>query len=188
MKKAFLQDPIAVAAPMETEFDKRPFQKIILSPEIFALHQNQKFALWLILTPTLLILFISLIRLNWTWIIISGIIALLFGLVVAVTYMRSGMVWKVTYHTHSIEVEDGRYGNKEFWIEPLTNFKGITQQFGVLQKGNERNPDIKVYGVFLEHEDPFKSILLHADYDPIPDDVLTYYKTQLFDFEAVEVS
>ncbi len=181
MKKALLQDPIAMAAPMETEFGKRPFQKVILSPETFTLHQTQKNALWLILTPTLLLLFYGLFRLNWTMIIISGFIAIIFGIVVGVTYMRSGMVWKVTYHSNAIEVEDGRYGKKDFWIEPLSNFKGIDQQFGVLQTGNERNPDIKVYGIFLEHEDPFKSVLLHADYDPIHIDVINRYKSYLFD-------
>ena len=180
LRKAFLQDPIVLAAPLQTPLEKRPFTLTILSPSSFSLDTVQKVALALLLIPTILGFFGSLFSGDWTLVGITGVLLLLIGLMVWIIKLRSEMVWKVTWREDSVTVEDGRYGATETWTEPLTAFTGLQHDFGILPRGGQYTPNRKVHGLLLTHPtDPFKHILLHASYDKIEDDIVAYYETAL---------
>ncbi|MEM7114814.1 MAG: hypothetical protein AAF614_20430 [Chloroflexota bacterium] len=180
LKKAFLQDPIVLAAPLQTPLDKRPFTLTILSPSSFSLDAVQKVALALLLIPTVLGFLGGLFSGDWTIVGITGFLLLLIGFMVWIIKLRSEMVWKVMWGKDSVTVKDGRYGATETWTEPLTAFTGLHHDFGILPRGGQYTPNRKVHGLLLTHrEDPFKHILLHASYDKIEDNVVAYYEAEL---------
>lgn len=179
IKKAILQDPIVLAAPLRTRFGERPFTQTILSPQEHAPDTVQKVALGLLLVPAGVGFIASLFSAQWTLFFITGFLLLGCGLIIWIIKLRSQMAWKVTWHDDRVEVEDGRYGQPVPWTEPLSAFTGLKRDFGQMQQGNQYTPNRKVHGLLLHHPDPDKSILLHADYDPIDDDVIAYYEAQL---------
>ena len=179
IKKAVLQDPIVLAAPMTTRLEERPFTKTILSPQGFSLSTAQKVALGVLVVPTALGFVLSLLTGQWTLLLFAGVLLLLVGIMGWVIRLRSQMVWIVTWHHDSVEVEDGRYGKFDHWIEPLTAFSGLKRDFGVLPRGGDYGPNRKVHGLLLAHPDPDKSVLLHADTKPISDQTVSYYRMKL---------
>ena len=179
IKKSVLQDPIVLAAPMTTRLEERPFTKTILSPQGFSLSTMQKVALGILLVPAALGFTLSLLTGQWALLGITGFLLLLVGLMWWVIRLRAQMVWIVTWHHDSVEVEDGRYGNFDHWIEPLTAFSGLKREFGALPRGGDTGPNRKVHGLMLVHQDPYKSILLHADTKPISDQTISYYRMKL---------
>ncbi|KAA3656585.1 MAG: hypothetical protein DWQ04_30665 [Chloroflexi bacterium] len=179
IKKAVLQDPIVLAAPMQTRLEKRPFTQTILSPTGFKLSTVQKVALGILMVPPALGFVFSLLTGQWTFLFITGILLLLVGLMVWVIKLRSQMAWIVTWNYDSVEVQDGRYGKFDHWIEPLSAFTGLKKDFGVLPRGGQYGPNKKAHGLLLVHPDPSKNILLHADTKPISDQTVTYYRMKL---------
>ncbi|MCA9923525.1 MAG: hypothetical protein KC421_14195 [Anaerolineales bacterium] len=179
IKKAILQNPIVLAAPMQTTFTKRPFSQTILSPKGFTLDTVQKIALTILIVPTGLGFISSLFSAAWTLFFITGFLLLLCGLIMWIIKLRSDMIWQVTWHHDSVEVEDGRYGPTIHWIEPLAAFIGLKRDFGYIHQSRQYIPNRRVHGLLLVHPDPFKSILLHADRQPIEDEVIVYYETEL---------
>jgi hypothetical protein len=179
VKKAILQDPIVLAAPMRTAFGERPFTQTILSPQGYSLDPVQKAALGLLLVPAAIGFLASLFSAQWTLFFITGFLLLGCGLIIWIIRLRSQMSWQATWHEERIEVEDGRYGQPVRWTEPLSAFTGLKRDFGQIQRGGPDTPNRKVHGLLLRHPDPFKSILLHAAYHPIGEDTVAYYKAQL---------
>lgn len=179
LKKAFLQDPIVLAAPLQTPLEKRPFTLTILSPNQFSLDTVQKVALALLLIPAALGFLGTLFSANWTLAAITGVLLLLIGFMVWLIKLRSEMVWKVTWHADSVTVEDGRYGPVEIWTEPLATFTNLHLDFGMQQRGGQYTPNRKINGLLLIHPDPFKSILLHASNQEIDAATIAYYESQL---------
>lgn len=179
IKRSMLQDPIVLAAPMQTQLEERPFTQTILSPKGFKLSTFQKVATGALLVPPILGFAFSLLTQQWIFLFITGFVLLLVGVMGWVIKLRSEMVWIVTWNYDSVEVEDGRYGKFEHWIEPLSAFSGLKRDFGVLPRGGQHTPNRKVHGLLLVHPDPFKSILLHADAKPISDQTVSYYRMKL---------
>ncbi len=179
IKKAILQNPIVLAAPLHTRLENRPISVTLLSPQGFALDTVQKIALGLLIVPTGLGFVASLFSAQWTLFFITGFILLLMGLVVWVIKLRSEMIWKVTWHRDFVEVEDGRYGQPVFWIEPLSAFSGLVRDFGLIPRVGKYSTGRRVYGLLLTHPEAFKSVLLYADYESIGDGIVAYYEEQL---------
>lgn len=179
VKKAILQDPIVLAAPMRTTFRERPFTQIILSPQEDSPDTVQKVAVGLLLLPAGVGFLASLFSAQWTLFFITGFLLLGGGLIAWIIKLRSQMSWQATWHEERVEVEDGRYGQPIHWTEPLSAFTGLKRDFGQIQQGSQYTPNRKVHGLLLQHPDPCKSILLHADYHPIGEDTIAYYKAQL---------
>ncbi len=179
IKKTMLQDPIVLAAPMQTRLEHRPYTKTLLSPQGFSLDPVQKIAFAVLLVPTSIGFVASLFSANWTLAAITGFLLLLSALMVWIIRMRSRMIWKVTWYPNMVEVEDGRYGRPETWREPISAFTGLMRDSGLIRRGGRYTPSQGVYGLLLAHPDPFKSILLHAAYDHIEDDIVAYYEEQL---------
>lgn len=181
IKKAMLQSPIILAAPLQTRLDKRPFSITLLSPKGYSLDTVQKAALALLIVPTAIGFVTSLFSAQWPLFFITGFLLLLIGFMVWIIKLRSGMVWKVTWHEDVVEVEDGRYGPTEKWIEPLAAFTSLVQDVAYYPTKREYETARSVYGLFLAHPDPFKSILLHTDDNPIAEngEIIAYYEEQL---------
>ena len=179
IKKAILQNPIVLAAPMQTRLEKRPFTQTILSPKGFKLATVQKVALGILGIPTVLVFAASFLWEQWTLFFISGFMLLLVSLIIWIIKLRAQMVWIVTWRYDSVEVQDGRYGKFNHWVEPLSAFTGLKREIGHTQRSGQYTPNRQVHGLLLVHPDPFKSILLHADTKPISDQSVTYYKMHL---------
>lgn len=179
LKLAILQDPIVLAAPMETQLEKRPFTQTILSPAHYRLDKVQKVALGLLIVPAALFFLSGLLSQQWTLVLILGFLLALVGFIVWITQLRSQMFWRVTWHEGFVEVEDGRYGKIEQWTESLSSFQGLKLAFGYQQQRGKYAVNLKVNGLLLMHPDPFKSILLHANIQPIADETIAYYELQL---------
>ena len=179
IKKAILQDPIVLAAPMQTRLEERPFTQTILSPQGFSLTPVQKGVLGIWVVPTTLGFVISLLTGHWPLLLFTGFMLLLAGLMGWIIRLRAQMVWIVTWHHDSVEVEDGRYGNFDHWIEPLNTFTGLKRDFGLLPRGGQYGPNRKVHALILVHPNPYKSILLYADTEPISDQTISYYRMKL---------
>ncbi len=179
IKRAILQNPIVLAAPLQTRLEDRPLTVTILSPAGFRLDRVQKVALGILLVPTLIVFISSLISAAWTLFFITGFLLLLVGLIIWIIKLRTQMVWKVTYYRDAVEVVDGRYGKPTHWTEPLSAFTGLKHDFGMIRRGGQHTPNQRVYGLLLAHLDPFKNILLHASYDKIEEDMIAYYAAQL---------
>jgi hypothetical protein len=179
LKKAMLQDPIVLAAPMQTRLENRPFTKTILSPGGFKLDTVQKVALALLIIPTALGFVASIFSANWVLVGITGFLFLLCALMFWVIHLRSGMLWKVTWYPNIIEVEDGRYGKAETWREPIAAFRGLQRDFALIPRANQYAPNRRVHGLLLLHPDPYKSILLHASHEPIGEEIVNYYAHHL---------
>ncbi|MCA9951489.1 MAG: hypothetical protein KDE48_17690 [Anaerolineales bacterium] len=179
IKRTMLQNPIVLAAPLQTRLEDRPLTVTILSPAGFRLDTVQKVALSMLLVPAVTVFFASLISAQWTLFFITGFLLLLVGLILWIIKLRAQMVWKVTYYRDAVEVIDGRYGKPTHWTEPLSAFTGLKRDFGMIRRGGQYTPNQRVYGLLLAHPDPFKSVLLHASYDEIEDDTVAYYTAQL---------
>lgn len=179
IKKVILQDPIVLAAPMQTRFENLPFTKTLVSSQDFSLDGVQKAALAVLIVPTSIGFVSSLFSTNWTLAAITGFLLLLCAFIVWIIRLRSRMSWKVTWYSNMVEVEDGRYGRPETWREPISTFTGLIRDSGLIRRGGKYTPSQGVFGLLLAHPDPFKSILLHAAYDPIDDDIVAYYEGQL---------
>ncbi len=181
IKKALLQSPIVLAVPLRTRLEERPCLVTILSPDRFALDKVQKIALGLLVIPAGVVFVTSLFSAQWTLFFITGFILLLVGFMVWTIKLRSRMVWKVTWHEDVVEVEDGRYSSADRWIEPLAAFTGLAQDFAFLRARSEHEVGRQIFGLFLTHPDPFKSILLYTNDKPIAgnEDVIAYYEAQL---------
>ncbi|MCA9996517.1 MAG: hypothetical protein KDE56_12250 [Anaerolineales bacterium] len=179
LKKAMLQSPIVLAAPMQTRLDKRPFTQTILSAQGFQLDTVQKVAFGCLVIPTAIVLLISLFSANWSLLLITSFMLLPIGLAVWVVKLRSEMVWEVTWYADRVLVKDGRYGPVEQWSEPLTTFSGLTRDQGRTASANRYSSGRVFYGLLLAHPDPNKSILLHASRDPISAEAVAYYEAQL---------
>ena len=181
IKRAMLQSPIILAAPLQTRLDKRPSSVTLLSPNNYSLDTVQKVALGLLLVPALLAFISSLFSAQWSLFFITGFLLLLVGFVVWILKLRSGMVWQVTWHEDMVEVADGRYGPTEHWVEPLAAFTGLVQNVAHHAARHKNEVGRPVYGLLLAHPDPFKSVLLYTDDKPIANnaEVIAYYEKHL---------
>jgi hypothetical protein len=181
IKKAMLQSPIILAAPLQTKLDKRPYSITLLSPKGYSLDTVQKIALALLIVPTAIGFVVSLFSAQWTLFFITGFLLLLVGFMIWIIRLRAGMVWKATWHEDVVEVEDGRYGPTERWVEPLAAFTGLVQDVGRYPTRSEHEIGRPVYDLFLAHSDPFKSVLLHTDDNSIAEntEIITYHQEQL---------
>lgn len=179
IKKAMLQSPIVLAAPMQTGLEKRPFTQTILSPTGFQLDKVQKASFGCLIIPTIIVLISSLFSANWSLLLITSFMLLPIGLAAWVVKLRSNMVWEVTWHANRVEVKDGRYGPVEQWSEPLAAFTGLQRDEGHLASTKSYRSGKRFYGLLLAHPDPFKSILLHASPEPISQETVAYYEAQL---------
>jgi hypothetical protein len=181
IKKAMLQSPIVLAAPVQTRLDKRPYSITLLSPKNDSLDTVQKVALGLLVVPALLAFISSLFSAQWGLFFITGFLLLLVGFIIWIIKLRAGMAWKVTWHEDMVEVEDGRYGPTEHWVEPLAAFTGLVQELARHSAKHKNEIGRPVYGLFLSHPDPFKSVLLHTDDNPITNNanIIAYYEEQL---------
>jgi len=176
LNKAILQSPIVLAAPLETRLDRRPITVEILSSGEFTLDRVQQVSLGMLIIPAVLGFLFSLFSADWTLFFICSFTLMLLGVIVWIIRLRAGMFWQATWHADSVEVVDGRYGPKSVWREPYTAFKGIQRDYGQLPRiGSGYAPSRQVHGLLLEHPDPFKSVLLHASYEPIGEDVVRRY-------------
>ncbi|MFW6068878.1 MAG: hypothetical protein ACOC9E_04780 [Chloroflexota bacterium] len=179
IKKEMVQNPIVLAAPMRTTLAERPVTQTILSPQGFSLDTVQKAAIVLLLVPTIIGFAASLLSAAWTLFLITGFILMMIGAILWLIRLRSQMVWNATWYDDTVEVEDGRYGQTTHWSEPLSAFTGIELDFGLIQQGNQYAAGRKVHGLLLRHPDPFKSILLHAQAQPIDASTIAWYEAQL---------
>ena len=180
LKKAILQNPIVLAAPFETKLDQRPAEFTILYPIGFSLDRVQQIALALLVVPAAIFFVIGLFSADWVFSGICGFVLALIGLIVWIIYLRGNMVWRVTWHENHVEVADGRYGSTEVWSEPIDNFEGLALDSGHTARVNTYSTGPRTYGLLLQHQDPYKSILLHASYqERIDDETIAYYAEQL---------
>ncbi len=104
---------------------------------------------------------------------------LIVALMLWIIRLRGSMVWRVKWHDNVVEVEDGRYGPVENWLEPLDAYEGLKRDFGLIPRTNQYSVGRRVHGLLLSHPMPDKSILLHADYESIGEDVIAYYEEHL---------
>lgn len=179
IKKEMVQNPIVLAAPMRTALADRPFTQTILSPQGFSLDIVQKGAIALLIVPAIIGFALSLLSAAWTLFFITGFILLVMGGILWLIRLRSQMVWKATWYDDAVDVEDGRYGQITQWSEPLSAYTGLELDFGLIQQGNQYAASRKVHGLLLRHPDPFKSILLHAQDQPIDELTIADYEAQL---------
>lgn len=179
IKKAVVQDPIVLAAPLQTRLEERPISKTILSPHDFSLDMVQKVALGLLIVPSAFGFAASLLSANGVLLAITGVLLLLCGLMLWVIRLRAGMSWEVTWYGDHVAVRDGRYGRTEQWSEPIAAYIGLKRDFGLIPRGGQYTPGREVHGLLMVHEDQFKSILLHAAYEPIGEDIVRYCEEQL---------
>jgi hypothetical protein len=178
-KKAVLQNPIVLAAPLETRLERRPVTIQLLSPAGFSFDVVQRVSLSALLVPTVLGFLYSLFTAAWTLSLICGLTLLLLGVIFWIIRLRTGMFWQATWHWDSVEVEDGRYSSPINWREPLTAFSGLQKDFGLIGGARKYGSSRQVHGLLLVHPDPQKSILLHASHQAIGEDVVRYYEKQL---------
>jgi hypothetical protein len=177
--KAVLQNPIVLAAPLETRLESRPVTVQLISPGSFSLDNVQKVALGALVVPAVLGWLYSLFSAEWTLFFICGFMLLLVGLIFGILRLRAAMSWQATWHQDFVEVEDGRFGRPVQWREPLSAFSGLKRDFGLLPSFRQYSSGRRVHGLLLVHPDPQKSVLLHASYKPIGDDIAGYYAGQL---------
>ena len=179
IKKAMLQSPIVLAAPMQTRLRKRPFTQTILSPKGFQLDKVQKASFGCLIIPTVIVLISSLFSANWSLLLITSFMLLPIGLAVWVVKLRREMVWEVTWYEDRVVVKDGRYGPVEQWHEPLNAFTGLARDQGRMPSANRYSSGRVFYGLLLAHPNPDKSLLLHTSRDPISEETVAYYEAQL---------
>lgn len=115
----------------------------------------------------------------WNVALIAGVIGALGALATWIAYRRAAMSLVATWHRDRVVVQDSRYGRTRIWEERLAAFHGVARKDAYLRQGSGLTPNLRVYGVILAHRAPLRSLLLHAERRPIPDDVLTDYARQL---------
>jgi hypothetical protein len=179
IKKAILQSPIVLAAPLETRLESRPVTVSLISPAGFSLARVQKAALAMLVVPAVLGWLFSLFAVEWTLFFICSVLLGLVGLIFWIQRLRAGMRWQATWYWDSIEVIDGRYGSPVRWREPLAAFRGLKRDFGLLPRVGNYSSRRRVFGLLLDHPDANNSVLLHASYQAIGEHVVAYYGEQL---------
>lgn len=177
LKRALLRDPITLAVPLHTDLGRRPHTQVILQP---GGRDGAKNALtWVLAVLVLLFLVVAVAEQLWLLALIAAGIAALGGLAAWVAHRRAAMSWSATWHRDHVVVHDGRYGRSRTWQEHLVAFTGVARAHAYIARGNELTPNLRVHGVILEHPAPEKSVLLHAQREPIGDDVLAHYAREL---------
>lgn len=166
-----------MAAPLRTELGRRPHTQPILLPH--KADRLQKAMLWSVAVLAGVFIGVAVAERLWllAWIAVG--LAALLGAVAWVMRLRASMLWSATWHRDHVVVHDGRHGPTRTWREPLTAFTGVARRGAYLAQGNDYMPGRRVHGVVLEHPAAHKSVLLHAQRQPIADEVLTDYARQL---------
>lgn len=177
VKRRLVQDPIALAAPLRTDLTDRPHTQPILQPR--GIDGTQKLLGATVAVVTSLFIGAAVVEQLWSLVLIGGALAGLAGVAAWVGWLRATMSWSATWHRDHVVVCDGRYGPVRTWREPLSAFTGVARRGAYVSRGNELMAGQRMHGVLLEHPRAHKSMLLHAQRQPISDDVLNRYARDL---------
>lgn len=181
IKRSMLQSPVILVGRQRTRLEDRPVEVSLLRPQESAFNRAQKVALGLLLGPAGMILISGLVSWTWALIVIGAFMIVPVGAAVWVVLLRSKMVWKATWYDDRVEVEDGRYGATQHWVEPFSAFRALTQEVAREPKTGKIGPGRARYGLYLAHPDSFKSVLLCTGDRPFSEEpeIVAYYEQQL---------
>lgn len=177
VKRRLVQDPIALAAPLHTDLGDRPHNQSILQPR--GIDSSQKLLGVTVAVVMGLFVAVAVAEQLWSLALIGAVLAGLAGVAAWVAWLRATMSWSATWHRDHVVVCDGRYGPVRTWWEPLSAFTGVTRRCAYVSRGNELTAGQQVHGVLLEHPHTHKSLLLHAQREPIGDELLAAYARDL---------